>query len=234
MSIRNNKKIIGIIGGMGPISSIKFYADIIEYCQVEQGAYENSNYPYLRITNLPVPDLINNTNQMAVTKQMIIDELIELEKTGISYFAIICNTVHMFIEEFRDAVNVPVLSIVEEAVKELKKKDSKKVLLLATPTTLTSKIFQTALETVNIKAIVPNAGEIEFLGKIILKLVANKQTIEDKVMLGDLIRRHIVHHDIDSILLGCTELSFGIDSDDYNIPIYNAVNILVKEIVLLS
>lgn len=227
-SDQSTKKIFGIIGGMGPLASIKFYQDIIKYYQRDLNITDNSKYPYLRITNLPVPDLINDTSRVGITKNMIIKELQELEKIGTTCFIIVCNTVHIFIDEFRNAISSPILSIVEEATKELNQKGSKKVLLLATPTTIHSNIYQDALKNLNVEVIIPNDKDISFLGDIILKSVGNTQTKDDVDYLSNLIQNYIIKNKIDAILLGCTELSFVIDESKIKINIFNAVSILVK------
>ena len=53
------KKIIGILGGMGPESTAIFYQAIIKQCQKQYGAKYDEDYPEIFIYNLPIPNIVD-------------------------------------------------------------------------------------------------------------------------------------------------------------------------------
>ncbi len=219
------KQIAGIIGGMGPLSSIKFYTDVITYSQDKYHIRKNDEYPHLLISNLPVPDLINDREKEEETKNMIITELKQMEKAGVTFFSIANNTVHLFIEEFRQAVPVPILSIVEETKSEIEKTTTKKLLLLGTPTTIKQRLYQSVFEKTDIQIISPSDEELVFLGKLIPKLVGNTQEKAETEKLNDLI---FAYQNCDAVLLACTELFLAIDEKRQTKPIYDAMTLLTR------
>jgi len=58
-------------------------------------------------------------------------------RAGVDFIAIPCNSVHYFLPLMRKTVHIPILSIVEETAKTIKKKGLANVLLLATEFTVT-------------------------------------------------------------------------------------------------
>ena len=55
---RENVKKIGILGGMGPMSTVFFYSELIKKMQREKGAKYNFDYPHMFIISAPIPDTI--------------------------------------------------------------------------------------------------------------------------------------------------------------------------------
>ena len=53
----------------------------------------------------------------------MVKEAKRLEKTGVDFIVLPCNSLHVFIAKIRESVNIPILSIVEETVKYIKKKN---------------------------------------------------------------------------------------------------------------
>lgn len=223
------KKIIGIIGGMGPLSSVKLYADIISYCQGELNLHKNDQYPHILISNLPVPDLINTTKDGEIAKSMIIKELKKFESIGVTIFAIACNTVHIYIKDFRKNISNQLLSIIEETVIELKQREIKKVFLLATPVTIKSKMYQDEFQKNDIETLEPTPTELKFLGKLIPKLVGKIQTDKEIKRFNNIISNY-AKRDVGAVVLACTELSFGIERNLYKIPVIDTMETLGKRI----
>src|SRR3989338_6727859 len=102
-------KKVGIIGGLGPETTSEFYLDLVFSCQKK----DRTHRPSIIIASVPLPYKI--------------EEAKRLEKSGADFIVMPCNSLHIFIKEIRNAVKIPVLSIVEETVKFLKKNKFKKV-----------------------------------------------------------------------------------------------------------
>ena len=59
MNIQNiKKKRIGILGGMGPESTVIFYQALVKQCQIQYNAKYDKDYPEIFIYNLPIPDVV--------------------------------------------------------------------------------------------------------------------------------------------------------------------------------
>jgi len=66
-------KVIGVLGGMGPVASSNLYAKIIKYTQQEYGAVQDFDYPPIIIYSLPLVgfDETGIVNEELVKEQLI-------------------------------------------------------------------------------------------------------------------------------------------------------------------
>ena len=156
----------------------------------------------------------------------LIEAAKKLEKSGADFLVMPCNTLHVFIEEIRKAVNIPVLSITEETVNFLKNKNLKKVGLLATSITINHNLYGQKLSENGIKEIIPNKEEQINLNKIIHRIVVDKYSNKDKQNLDSFIRS-FKKKGLKTVILACTDLQILV-SYRSGIEIYDTMKILAE------
>ncbi len=199
-------KTVGIIGGLGPETTAKFYLKLIFACF----KHNKINRPPVLMWSIPI-DFQTESN--FITKNLmaekylphLVDAAKRLEKGGADLLVIPCNSVHVFIEEIKRSVKIPVLSIVEETANFLVSKKIKKVGLLATVPTVDSKIYNLILEKKGIKIILPNKEDQVSIGKLIKKIVLNKHKNKERKLLLKIINK-LRMKGAEHILLACTDL----------------------------
>ncbi|MBI2621513.1 MAG: amino acid racemase [Candidatus Levybacteria bacterium] len=196
-------KTLGIIGGLGPETTANFYMEVISSC----AKINKKSRPSILITNVPVElEVEEKFIKHSKGKEKYLSWLIEsakvLEKGGADFIVIPCNSVHIFIDEIRKAVNIPVLSIVEETVMFLKRKRAKNVGLLATPFTIKNKLFDSKLKEIGIKVRTPDKKDQDKIGEIINRILQRTHGRKDKKDLEKIIKKL----PSDFILLACTDL----------------------------
>ncbi len=214
-------KTVGIIGGLGPETTAQFYMQIISLCQKKN----KTSRPSILISNVPMPfaleeKFIKQGKGKKEFLSLLINSARQLEKGGADFIVIPCNTAHIFINEIKTSVSIPVLSIIEETLKILNKKDVKKTGLLATPATVKNKLFDK-----NIDVVLPSKTDQQKMGFIINKLINNHQTPKDKQELFRIV--DAVSKNSDAILLACTDLQLLIPEKKHNkIEIFDTMKIL--------
>ncbi len=199
-------KTVGIIGGLGPETTSEFYLDIVFSCQKK----DKTHRPSIIITNVPLSYKIE---EEAIIRGMglkrilplLIEEAKRLEGAGADFIVMPCNSLHIFIKEIRNVVKIPVLSIVEETVKFLKKNNFKKVGIVSTFATAKNKLYESALEKAGIAYEAPNDFQQAKIGKIILNLVTGIHSNRDREELIKVISG-FEEKDVDCVLLACTDL----------------------------
>ena len=112
---------------------------------------------------------------------------------------------HVFIKEIRNAVDIPVLSIVEETVKFLKKNNLNKVGIVSTSATIKNKLYENAFAENKIDYEMPDDFQQAKLGKFILNLVTGMQNNKDREELIQIIN-DFEKKDVDCVILACTDL----------------------------
>lgn len=199
-------KTVGIIGGLGPETTSEFYLDLVFSCQKK----DKTHRPSIIIASVPLPYKIE---EEAIAKGIgferitpfLIEEAKRLEKSGADFIVMPCNSLHVFIKEIRNAVKIPVLSIIEETVKFLKKNKFKKVGIVSTSATIKNKLYENAFEENKIGYEMPDDFQQAKMGKIILNLVTGMQNNKDRDELIKIIS-DFEKKNVDCVVLACTDL----------------------------
>lgn len=199
-------KIVGIIGGLGPETTSEFYLDIVF------SSYKKTKEvrPGIIISSVSLPyqieeDLITQNVGSERYIPFLVNEAKRLEKAGADFLVMPCNSLHVFIKEIRNAVGIPVLSIVEETVKFLKKNNLNKVGIVSTSATIQNKLYETAFEENDIDYVTPDEFQQAKMGKFILNLVTGQQKNRDREDLIQIIN-DFEEKDVDCVVLACTDL----------------------------
>jgi len=199
-------KTVGIIGGLGPETTSEFYLDLVFSCQKK----DRTHRPSIIVASVPLPYMIEKD---AILKNMgmerclpfLIAEAKRLEKSGADFIVMPCNSLHIFIKEIRNAVKIPVLSIVEETVKFLKKNNFKRAGIVSTSATIKNKLYENAFEKNKIGYETPNEFQQAKMGKFILNLVNGMQNNKDREEFIKIIN-DFEDKDVDCVVLACTDL----------------------------
>lgn len=223
-----NYNTIGIIGGMGPDASARLYQLMIDMARDDFGAKANHEYPELLIYSIPVPDFISDTSQAEEAMFMLKSRVRYLSQLPMSCTGLACNTAHTTLVDLNQISNVPFVSMPDEVANHAKKKKYQSIGLLATPTTVYSGIYQTALAKVGIKTVSPNYDQVEELGSLIGLVVAGKFKPPKKRLL--IIADSLKKKKIDALVLGCTELPL-VFPKNYSLPVLDSLNILAQTLL---
>jgi aspartate racemase len=140
-----------------------------------------------------------------------------------------CNTLHIFIEEIRNAVKIPVLSIVEETASFIHRQGLGKVGILATKTTLKSGMYDSALKRFGIKPILPDDADQDKMGDVIRRAILNQRDRTDKQMLIEVMDR-LADKGADGVILACTDLQLLVQRHD-KLKTYDTMKILAESTV---
>lgn len=219
----------GIIGGMGPETSSKFCLNVnTKFRSVAR------QQPDLVIENLPIPADAEKKLIMGrptdVHRILLRNAVTRLNDAEVDFIAIPCNTVHCFLEELRLISKRPIISIIEECVKECKKRNFGKVGLLATSKTIKDKLFENKCKENEIELLIPSSNDQKIVSNIILRILNNSDAQTDrKKILG--IVKQLINSGAEAIILGCTDLSSVVSKDDCLIPVLETDKILEDSLV---
>lgn len=223
-------KKIGLVGGLGPASTVEYYLGIIEKTRIEQGA---DVYPEIVIdsVNMSQHDKALMEKNYDKLCDYLLESLSNLKAAGAEIAAITANTEHIVWNMICDRLPLPVISIIDATVREIKQKGFKKVLVFGTMFTLKSGLYEHALTQEGITAIIPSDSDVSIIGSLIYPNMENGIVIpEDRQKLIDMAEKYISEEKADSMILGCTELPLAIKPYDVSVPVINTTEIHMKEI----
>ena len=125
-----------------------------------------------------------------------------LEKRRVKLIIIACNTGSIFIDYLRKYIKTPIVSVIIPTCKEvIKKTKNRNVGLLATKTTIDSKIYEDILKKENIKSYGVSCSEF-------VKIIENENidSYNSKLIINNKINQ-LTDKNIDTLVYGCTHFS---------------------------
>lgn len=218
-------KRIGILGGVGPESTLKYYRTILDLCR-EKGL--GANYPEIIIYSLNFQeclDLQESGRQRELIAKLV-GGIASLHRAGADFALIACNTLHTFFEEIKAKSPLPLLSIVEVTCDAVASQGLERVGLFGTRYTMQADFFPRVFGKRNIAVIAPEEEEQAYIDdKIYNELVWGKVVDETKRGLLEIMGRMIERDSIQGLILGCTELSLIFPQDELGIPFFDTTKI---------
>lgn len=218
-------KTIGVLGGMGPCASAYFYKLLLTQAQKKYEAVQDSDYPHIIINSLS----LEGSDEFGMEENdLILNQLEEgiatLENAGADFIVIACNSVHNIIDKLRKSTKMPIISIIEEVAKEVTINKSHKILLLSSGTTYKYNLYDEALE--GIQIIKPESQIQGEVTKLILSVMGSTNGDESKSKIINKTNSMYSSKQIDSVILGCTELPVVIHQQDLEVKLYDSLEIL--------
>lgn len=222
-------KTLGMIGGLGPESTIDYYRFLI-------AAYRE------RVPDGSAPPIIINSIDMNKGLDMIraekygdlaeylVSELKVLANAGAAFAIISANTPHIVFDELDARTPLPLISIVEAAAAEAKKQQLKKLTLFGTRFTMQGSFYPRVFARHKISLVVPTPDEIDYIHeKYMNELLFNDVRESTREGLFQIIDRMIEHEGIDGVILGGTELPLAIrDIGERKVALLDTTRIHVK------
>ena len=224
------EKTVGVLGGMGPEATVDFFAKIVSLTP----ANRDQNHLRIIIDNNPkIPDRTDAI--LNKKKSTLISAFVEtgknLERAGVDFISIPCNTVHYFYNELVKEISVPALHMIKEVTKAIKRTapNCKSVGLLATSGTVTSGLYQKECQQVGIEVITPGGQGQASVMQAIQKIKAGIKPATRRTMLKEAHR--LLENGAEALILGCTDIPLVIKTGDFPLPVFDSNLVLAEATV---
>ncbi len=222
-------KNLGVIGGLGPMATAYFMQLVIEMTDAKT---DQEHIPMM-IYNCPqIPDrtsfFLGKSKENPATKIIECGKL--LEQVGVDVLAMPCITAHVLFEQIQKEVSVPMIHIVEETAKYLRKEGICRVGLEATDGTIWTGIFQKELERQGMEVVLPSKEKQDMVMHIIYNNVKAGRRVDMERF--EQIEQELHEKGAEVIILGCTELSMISRDEKIGHGYLDAMEVLAKTAVL--
>lgn len=225
-------KRIGLIGGMGPESTLDYYRTLIDAFKTGEG---DLNYPEIVIYSINISEFLGLMKQgdHQTIIGLLVSKLEALERAGVAFAAITANTPHMFFDKVKEKSPLPLISIVEATCAETIRRGLKRPGLFGTGFTMSSTFYQEVFNRHGIPIVLPDIDEQEMLNvKLFNEIELGIFKDDTRNLLIEIIKRMVAEEKIDSLILGCTEFPLMLTAPEYaGIPMLNTTSIHVEAIV---
>ena len=199
-------KTLGIVGGIGPESTIEYYRFILEGYRAR---VPDGSAPHLIIDSLDVNRGIAmlDANDLAGLTTYLSAAVDRLARASAEIALIAANTPHLVFDEVEQRAPIPMLSIVQAACGHARRLGLKRLGLFGTGFTMRARFYPDAMARAGLELITPRADEQAFIhDKYIHELLKNQFLPETRSAFIAIVERMRQDEGIEALLLAGTEL----------------------------
>jgi len=196
---------LGIVGWLGPESTIDYYRRILEEWKRESP----SSSPSIVIDSLDVDRglrLVEHDRPGLI--EYLAASLARLAAAGADFAAMAANTPHVVFDELAGRSTIPMVSIVEACAEEAARCDLHRLALLGTRFTMEGAFYPSVFARRGIAIVVPNDEQRRWIhDRYVGQLLRGEFRDETRDGVISIVRRLRQEQNIDGVILGGTELT---------------------------
>ncbi len=209
-------KTLGMIGGVGPESTIDYYKNIIAMYRERK---RDGSYPQFVINSIDLKkgiDFMNANNLMAMADYLL-EEIVKLPRAGAEFGLIAANTPHIVFDDIAPKSPIPLISIVEATCGYAKARKMKRLALFGTRYTMQADFYPKVFSREGIELVVPESKDQDYIHeKYFSELVSGNFLPETRAELLAVVDRLKAKIDIDGVILAGTELPLILRGESQN------------------
>ncbi|WHY96896.1 aspartate/glutamate racemase family protein [Peribacillus simplex] len=220
------QKVVGIIGGMGPLATVDLMNKIISYTP----AKKDQDHIHIIVDNYSqIPDRTTAIlGKGTDPTPFIVQSAQRLENAGADFLVMACNTAHFYFKSITESVSIPILHMPLETARFLHENNMRRVGLLATDGTINTKLYQQGCQSYDINAIEPDR---QMQKEVMEGIYAIKGSDLEKGRLYlSRVADKLIKRGAEAIIAGCTEIPLVLKSSQ-NICIIDPTEILAKSAI---
>ena len=225
-------KTLGIIGGLGPESTLDYYQRIIAGFRERTGS---RHYPEFVIVSVDLRKGLDfmDTNDLSGMANYLLEGIDKLARASADFGIISANTPHIVFDEVALKSAIPLISIVEATCAAAKAQNLKRLALFGTRYTMRANFYPKVFARESIELCVPEHPDQDYIHeKYFSELVPGKFLPETRTGLLAIIDRMKAKSNIDGAILAGTELPLILRAPDHNgIPFLDTTKIHVEAAV---
>jgi aspartate racemase len=225
-------KTLGIVGGIGPESTIEYYRSLIAAYRARE---QDGSYPHVIINSINMKRLIDliSADKLDELCDVLAGEVRTLQRAGADFGLLAANTPHIVFDELRRRSPIPLISIVEATREAAQEMGLKRLGLFGTRFTMRAGFYRDAFSEAGMTLVVPDEGEQNYIHeKYMGELVPGVFLPETRERLLSIADRMIERDGIEGLILGGTELPLILrDETRGGIPLLDTTRIHVNAAV---
>ena len=200
-------KMLGIIGGTGPESTIEYYRRTIVAYRKRSPEGRAPSIVINSIDNQKLLDLAG-ANELTELANYLASEVERLARAGVDLALLAANTPHLVFDEVQGRASIPMLSIVEAACDAAAAAGLRRLALFGTRFTMQAAFYPDTFSRQQIAIVVPNQMEQALIhDKYMSELLPGIILDKTRKCLIEIVQAMKERDSVDGLILGGTELS---------------------------
>jgi len=209
-------KTLGIIGGVGPESTVDYYQTLIALYRARN---PDGSYPAIVINSINMRRAVKAIEAGAfdVLGEFLLAELQRLERAGADFALLAANTPHIIFKELEARTPLPLLSIVDATCAAAQARNFKRIGLFGTRFTMQADFYRKHFSSHGLEIVVPEPADQDYLHqKYMEELVPGIFLPKTKAELLAIVDRLASRTGIEAVILGGTELPLILTEPEHN------------------
>ncbi|MFA5086156.1 MAG: amino acid racemase [Candidatus Paceibacterota bacterium] len=217
---------IGLIGGTSWHSTADYYGIINELVNKELGGNHSAKLMIESLDLQEIEDLMN-AGEWSTIGMRLTRSAFRLSEGGAKAIVICTNTLHKVVDQVQYYLGgeVPIIHVGTVTAKAVKRRRIKTVCFLGTKFTMEDDFIIKEFEKKNIKVIVPDETEREFVNEVIFKQLCRGIVNPSSRTAIECIIKRTRSHGAEGVVLACTELSMIVNEEGAGIPVFDTMSI---------
>ena len=228
-------KPIGVVGGIGPESTIDYYRAMIAAYQERQ---PDGSYPAIVINSVDARTLMGllMAHEHEKVTDYLVAEVERLERAGAGCALVAANSPHIVFDEVQRRSRLPLVSIVEATRDEATRLGLERLGLFGTRFTMQGRFYQDVFQAAGLTLVVPDEAEQAYIHDTYMsELLKGTLLPETRERLLAIVAQMKGRDGIDAVILGGTELPLILrDTTASGIPLLDTTQIHARAVVALA
>ncbi len=221
-------KIVGIIGGLSPESTMKYYKWLNEGVRQRLGGHHSAKI-LLSSVDFGLFVELKEKGEWDTQGKLLAHEAKALERAGADFIVLATNTMHKLAHYIEAAIQIPFLHLAEATAERILETEVRKIGLLGTRYTMEMDFYKDKLRAKGILPFIPDEVQRTLVNDIIYnQLCLGKILPESRAIYRDVMTT-LVTQGAQGIIMGCTEITMLIDQSDAAVPLYDTTRIHVEK-----
>jgi aspartate racemase len=199
-------KILGVLGGMGPLATVDFLQKLIEETPART---DQEHIPVIAYSVPQIPDrppAIVGSGESPLPQML--QGVLTLKRAGATTIAIACNTAHYWYDDLVAQGGLPILHIADAACDVLM--NIQRVGLLATQGTVAAGFYQSRLKARGIECLLSSEHDQRTLVLPAIECVKRSDLVQGHA-LATRAAQHLLDRGAQAIIMGCTEIPLALE-----------------------
>ena len=220
-------KTIGIIGGIGPSSTLKYYEWLNAGVMKALGDNHSAKIILTSLDGAEVDDFRRAVDDDGEGRYYA-REAQKLEQAGADFIIIASNTSHKNVPYIEEAVSIPLLHLADVTARRVAEAGVRKVAVLGTAYILEHDFYTSRLSAAGLEVLIPRKSDRVFMNDAVNgDLYAN--IVRPDIVAGfEKILKDMKAAGAEGAILGCTELTLLGLKDGNPLPLFDTARIHVE------
>lgn len=226
-------KTIGMIGGMSWESTLLYYRLINQTIRDQLGGLHSARLLLYSVDFHEIEQLQQRGDWQRAGSAMA-EAARTLQTAGADFLILCTNTMHKVAGSIEAAVPVPLLHIADATAASIRQAGLQRVGLLGTRFTMEQDFYRQRMRTQGIDVLVPDAPGRDDVHRIIYEELCQGRIIDASRERYRQIIAALVEDGAEAVILGCTEITLLIDSNDAAVPLFDTTALHARAAALHS